>query len=124
MSFPTKSGFVLPLAGLCILILLITGTAAATTPSITITLDVNGNGLWDGPSTDKTFQFGMTGDIPFFGDWNGDGKDDIGIFRPGSGLWSLDSNGNMAWEISDKGVSWGMPGDIPGHRRLEWRWER
>jgi hypothetical protein len=98
------------MAGLCMLILLVTVTAAAP---ITITLDVNGNGLWDGPSTDKAFPFGITGDIPFFGDWNGDGKDDIGIFRPGSGLWSLDSNGNNAWEVSDKSLSWGLPGDTP-----------
>ena len=55
MSFPTKSGFVLPLAGLCILILLITGTAEDTTPSITITLDVNGNGLWTVPLLIKSF---------------------------------------------------------------------
>ena len=108
-SHPTP-GFLIPLAGLFMLILLVTVTAAAP---ITITLDVNGNGLWDGPSTDKAFPFGITGDIPFFGDWNGDGKDNIGIFRPGSGLWSLDSNGNTAWDVSDKSVSWGLPGDTP-----------
>ena len=37
----------------------------------------------------------------------------IGIFRPSSGIWSLDSNGNYAWEVSDKSLSWGLPGDIP-----------
>ena len=37
----------------------------------------------------------------------------IGIFRPSSGIWSLDSNGNYAWEGSDMSLSWGLPGDIP-----------
>jgi hypothetical protein len=37
----------------------------------------------------------------------------IGIFRPTSGIWSLDSNGNFAWEGSDVSLSWGLPGDIP-----------
>jgi hypothetical protein len=32
--------------------------------------------------------------VPVVGDWNGDNKDDIGIFRPSSGIWSLDSNGD------------------------------
>ena len=37
----------------------------------------------------------------------------IGIFRPSNGIWSLDSNGNYIWEVSDKSLSWGLPGDIP-----------
>ena len=37
----------------------------------------------------------------------------IGIFRPSSGIWSLDSNGNFAWEGSDVSLSWGLPNDIP-----------
>ena len=45
--------------------------------------------------SDRGVSWGLPGDIPVTGDWNGDGKDDIGIFRPGSGLWSLDSNGNI-----------------------------
>ena len=52
-------------------------------------------------------------DIPVVGDWNGDGKDDIGIFRPSNRLWSLDSNGNSKWDVSDKTMRWGLSGDIP-----------
>ena len=37
----------------------------------------------------------------------------IGIFRSTTGIWSLDSNGNNAWEVSDTSLSWGLPGDIP-----------
>ena len=38
----------------------------------------------------------------------------IGIFRPSSGIWSLDSNGNNIWEVSDKSLS----GDCPATYRL------
>jgi len=76
-------------------------------------LDINGNGLWDSPSIDKAFQFGTTGDVPVIGDWNGDGKDEIGIFRPSSGIWSLDSDGNYIWEVSDTSLSWGLADDKP-----------
>ena len=62
--------------------------------------------------SDRSLSWGLPGDIQVIGDWNGDGKDDIGIFRPGSGIWSLDSNGNYAWEVSDRSLSWGLPGDI------------
>jgi len=37
----------------------------------------------------------------------------IGIFRPSSGIWSLDTNGNNIWEPSDKSLSWGLPNDVP-----------
>jgi hypothetical protein len=57
--------------------------------------------------------WGLPNDNPVIGDWNGDTKDDIGIFRPSSGIWSLDSNGNFAWEGSDVSMSWGLPNDKP-----------
>ena len=37
----------------------------------------------------------------------------MGIFRPATGIWSLDSNGNSARDVSDKSLSWGLPGDVP-----------
>ena len=54
----------------------------------------------------------MAGDIPVVGDWNGDGKTKIGVFRNGS--WYLDANGNNTWEPGvDAAISFGMAGDIP-----------
>ena len=40
----------------------------------------------------------------------------------GSGIWSLDSNGNLAWEGSDVNLSWGLPRDKPrwGNGNLFW----
>jgi hypothetical protein len=38
------------------------------------------NGRWD--LAGDVVPFGLTGDQPVVGDWNGDGVDDLGIFRP------------------------------------------
>jgi lysophospholipase L1-like esterase len=80
-------------------------------------LDFNGNGKWD-PGIDiiyKAGSFGLPNDVPITGDWNGDGKTNIGVFRKGA--WYLDFNGNGKW---DKNVdttisagSFGLPDDIP-----------
>jgi subtilisin family serine protease len=73
-------------------------------------LDVNGNGLWDS-GIDKSLNFGMAGDQPITGDWNGDGKVKIGVFR--NGIWYLDYNGDGGWDSGDKVYSFGQAGDIP-----------
>ena len=39
-------------------------------------------------------QFGGDGDLPVVGDWNGTGEMRIGVFRPSTGEWFLDMNGN------------------------------
>ena len=79
-------------------------------------LDSNGNFAWE--VSDTSLFWGWPGDIPVMGDWNGDGKDEIGIFRPNyllasSSMFSLDSNGNFVWELSDTSVNWGLPNDVP-----------
>ncbi len=43
-------------------------------------LDINGNGAWD--KGDLWAKLGGDGDLPVVGDWDNDGKDDIGIFGP------------------------------------------
>ncbi len=43
-------------------------------------LDINGNGVWD--KGDLWAKLGEKGDLPVVGDWDNDGKDDIGIFGP------------------------------------------
>lgn len=58
-------------------------------------LDLNGNGIWDGCNVDLCLgPFGGTGDLPIIGDWTGSGMQNIGIFRPSTGEWFLDLNGN------------------------------
>ena len=41
-------------------------------------IDINGNGRWD--ADDLWAEIGSHEDIPVVGDWDGDGKDDIGVY--------------------------------------------
>jgi len=78
-------------------------------------LDYNGNGVWNGASVDRQYNFGISGDIPITGDWNNNGKSEIGVFRPSTHLFYLDYNGNGAWNgaVTDKSYNFGISGDIP-----------
>jgi hypothetical protein len=56
--------------------------------------------------------FGLPGDQPVMGDWTGDGRVRIGVFR--AGTWFLDLNGNGQWdgvEGGDGEYALGLPGD-------------
>jgi hypothetical protein len=70
---------------------------------------MDGVGRWsDG---DKTALFGAKGDIPVVGDFNGDGVDEIAVFR--AGKWIIDSNGNRQIDASDRTIDFGQEGDKP-----------
>jgi FtsP/CotA-like multicopper oxidase with cupredoxin domain len=72
--------------------------------------DANGSGTWD--TGDKITVFGIAGDIPVTGDWNGSGTTKLGVYR--NGQWYLDMNGNGLWDQgTDKIYTFGLPGDIP-----------
>jgi len=78
-------------------------------------LDSNGNGMFD--SGDAVFNLGVgsqAGDVPVVGDWNGDGRTKVGIFRQGF-FWILDYNGNGVFEQGiDKSFPFGgVSGDVP-----------
>ena len=78
----------------------------------------NGNGKWDGcgdtPEKDRCGSFGLPGDRPVVGDWDGTGRIKVGVFR--NGQWFLD-NGNLQWDGCgdfpgfDRCGSFGLPGD-------------
>lgn len=72
-------------------------------------LETNGNNVWD--SGDTSFQFGLATDIPFAGDFNGDGRDEVGVFRDGS--WFVDMNNTFQWDAGDEEWFFGQAGDIP-----------
>ena len=61
-------------------------------------LDMNGNWQWDGEGVDVrgVFGVGLPNAIPVIGDWNSDGKSEIGIYSDGS--WYLDKNANWQWD--------------------------
>jgi protocatechuate 3,4-dioxygenase beta subunit len=62
-------------------------------------------------AVDHVFKYGDQPDTPVAGDWNGDGIDQIGIFR--QGIWLVDSDGDGRWTESDKRAEFGRPGDQP-----------
>ena len=75
-------------------------------------------GLWhlrhaDGSTT--TFYYGMPGDVPLLGDWDGDGIDTPGMFRPSNGFVYLTNtippDGGVG--VADPGLAFffGIPGD-------------
>jgi hypothetical protein len=80
-------------------------------------LDRNGNRKRDDCSLDKcAASFGLTEDLPVVGDWNGNGKAKIGVFRPSTGEWLLDFNGNETWDGCEVDLClgpFGQPGDLP-----------
>ena len=82
-------------------------------------LDANGNHQFDGTGQGQdvvvvNFIPARPGDIPVAGDWNGSGVSKIGIYRPSSGQWYLDYNGNGTFDAGDKVYNFGgIAGDIP-----------
>src|SRR5581483_9590815 len=70
-------------------------------------IDTNNDGVMD--AGDETFTFGRAGDRIVIGDWTGDGKDKIGVFRdatafgaPGAAVFSLDLNNNHTFDGGDQ----------------------
>ena len=71
-------------------------------------VDSNGDRAWQ--PTDAVFSYGLTGDKPIVGNWNGTGSNRIGVFRNGTLI--LDNNGSNAWEPSDQVGGFGIAGDL------------
>jgi len=78
-------------------------------------LDYNGNGVWNGSVVDRQYNFGLSGDLPVTGDWNNDGKSEIGVFRNSTHTFYLDYNANGVWNVppADRQYNFGLSGDLP-----------
>ena len=78
-------------------------------------LNRNANRSWTSCKKDTCISsFGEDGDLAVIGDWDGTGRSKIGIFRPDTGEWFLDLNGNGKWDDGiDLHLSYGQPGDVP-----------
>jgi streptogramin lyase len=75
-------------------------------------LNTSGTGVFS--SSDSVFNFGLNGDIPLVGDWNGEGKDEIGVERPqsnGTATFTLDVNGNGTYDGGDSVFAFGQSTD-------------
>ena len=82
-------------------------------------VDTNGDGVVDVTSEPFGGIVGGVSDHTVVGDWNGDGADQIGIFRASGGLWAFDTDGDFLNDVvAGNGqdqlfVGFGIQGDIP-----------
>ena len=60
---------------------------------------------------DARFTYGGAGDVPVVGDWNGDGRAGIGVFRPSTREWILRQTPSAGG--SDLRFQFGAAGDRP-----------
>ena len=74
-------------------------------------LDTNGNRSLD--AGDATFVYGLPGDQPVVGDWNGNGHTKVGVFRNvnGVGEFILDTNGDRVFDAGDQVFFYGLGTD-------------
>jgi hypothetical protein len=86
-------------------------------------LDENRSRILD--SDDPAFDFGLKTDKPVIGDWNGDAKWEVGVFRPTEHKFYLDTNGDRALSTSDTSFSYGLSKDLPvtGDWNGDAKWE-
>jgi hypothetical protein len=82
-------------------------------------LDIDADGRWDGAVGGDRLSapFGVATDLPLVGDWNGDGRAELGYWRPQTRRFSLDSNGNGRWDGTSGGdtltPAFGLSADLP-----------
>jgi dolichyl-diphosphooligosaccharide--protein glycosyltransferase len=74
-------------------------------------LDVKGDGKWDAENkADKFGPLGKAGDVPVAGDWNGDGRDEAGVWEPGSRYFYLDNDRDGLWDAAEGDIKLGPYG--------------
>jgi len=91
------------------------GTVVSTFEAVTVGVFRNADVAWNlrnsntSGAPDISTNYGMPGDYPVVGDWDGNGTDTIGIYR--NGVFYL-SNSNTT-SSADIVFAFGMPGDQP-----------
>jgi hypothetical protein len=77
---------------------------------------VDGGGQWFvypevGPTDPTSFFFGNPGDVPFMGDWDGDGVATPGLYRQSDGFVYVRFSNSQG--VADREFFFGDPGDVP-----------
>src|SRR5262249_61845554 len=75
-------------------------------------LDTNGDHVFD--AGDDVFLFGLATDKIVIGDWNGDGRDKVGVYRnngAGVGIFSLDTMGDRQFDANSSVFLFGLASD-------------
>ena len=71
-----------------------------------------GDGQWGpGGKAAKFGPYGKIGDVPLSGDWNGDGRDEIGVWEPGSRYFYLDMDHDGIWDAAKGDLKLGPYGE-------------
>jgi hypothetical protein len=65
-----------------------------------------------GVSPTLTINFGQIGDLPVAGDWDNNGVESVGVFRPSAGQFLL-TDDNVTNPNIDHTINFGISGDIP-----------
>ncbi len=82
--------------------------------SASVGLQDPATGIWTIRRTDgsvDTFYFGNPADIPFIGDWDGDGVETVGLYRTSTGFLFLRNSNTQG--VADIDIYYGDPGDLP-----------
>ncbi|MBT8203245.1 MAG: hypothetical protein KJO87_08075, partial [Acidimicrobiia bacterium] len=72
------------------------------------------SGSWqlrDTAGVTRSFFYGVPGDLPLLGDWDCDGEDTVGMYRPSTGFVYLRNSNSFG--VADLSFYFGIPGDIP-----------
>jgi YD repeat-containing protein len=66
------------------------------------------------PTAALLVSWGASGDVPVAADYDGDGRADLAVFRPGTGdWWIIESAQGYEWQTGYLHVLWGVAGDVP-----------
>ncbi len=72
------------------------------------------SGLWSfrlGDGVSRDIFFGVPGDVALFCDWNGNGEDTVGLYRPHEGFVYLRNSNTLGF--ADLDFHYGIPTDVP-----------
>jgi len=89
-------------------------SAGSTCDSI---IGVDSSGVWslwdqiEWPATKTSFYYGNPGDLPFMGDWDGDGTETPGLYRQSDGFVYVRHSNTQG--IANLEFFFGNPGDVP-----------